>query len=243
MATEVAPVIVVAGAGGGLGRAVLADCRARSALVAALVHRPSPEATPAAVEIVVDVTDRDQVGSAVERVVAELGPISGLVNTVAVQDTGRLDALTDAEWDQMLAVNLKGAHHLTQAAAAAMIRDEQAGAIVHIASIEGRRPAPAHGHYAASKAALISYVKAAAVELGPKAIRVNSVSPGLCHRDGIEHDWPDGVDRWLAAAPLGRLVSPEDVARACWFLVSTESVAITGVDLVVDGGILATAGW
>lgn len=237
-------VIVVAGASGGIGRAVVAECQARAATVVALVHRPPAEPSRATPEYVVDITDRGAVSSVVDRIEVDIGPIVGLVNAVAVQDVGLLDELTAAEWDTMLAVNLTGAHHLTQEAAAAMAANAvDVGSIVHIASIEGHRPAPAHGHYAASKAALIAYVKAAAVELGPAGIRVNSVSPGLCHRPGIEADWPDGVERWLSSAPLARLVTPVEVARVCWFLLSDQSAAITGADLVVDAGVMATAGW
>lgn len=237
-------VVVVAGAAGGIGRAVVAECRSRSAAVVALVHHPSPVSSPSVPEFAVDITDRQAVSSVIGRVTAEVGPIVGLVNAVAVQDTGRLDGLTTGQWDTALAVNLTGAHHLTQQTALAMTSNgDRGGSIVHLASIEGHRPAPEHGHYAASKAALISYVKAAATELGPKGIRVNSISPGLCHRPDIESAWPDGVERWLSTAPLARLVAPEDVARACWFLLSDQSAAITGIDLVVDAGVMATAGW
>ncbi len=237
-------VIVVAGAAGGIGRAAVATCLEESAAVVALVHRPS-EGPPGSVpEFAVDITDRAALSSVIDRVATDIGPIAGLVNTVAVQDIGRLGDLGEAEWEATMAVNLTGAHHLTQVVARKMARSTPgAGAIVHIASIEGHRPAAAHGHYAASKAALITYVKAAAAELGPVGIRVNSVSPGLCSRPGIEVDWPDGVERWLSTAPLARLIAPEDVARACWFLISDQSAAITGVDLVVDAGVMATAGW
>ncbi len=141
-----------------------------------------------------------------------------------------------------MAVNLEGAHNLTRAAAASMALSG-GGAIVHLASIEGHQPAPGHAHYATSKAGLIHYARAAAVELGPGGIRVNTVSPGLCHRPGLDDEWPDGVERWLAAAPLGRLVDPVDVANACCFLLSDRASAITGVDLVVDTGVSARPSW
>ena len=79
------------------------------------------------------------------------------------------------------------------------------GSVVHIASIEGTQPAAGHSHYSVSKAALIMHAKAAALELGRSGVRVNAVSPGLIHRDGIEEAWPDGVGRWKEKAPLGRL--------------------------------------
>jgi NAD(P)-dependent dehydrogenase (short-subunit alcohol dehydrogenase family) len=79
--------------------------------------------------------------------------------------------------------------------------------------------------------------RAAALELGRYSIRVNSVSPGLVNREGLEDEWPDGVDRWRRAAPLGCLGEPDDVAHAVAFLVSPSARWITGHDLVVDGGV------
>ena len=80
------------------------------------------------------------------------------------------------------------------------------------------------------------YTRAAALELGVRGIRVNAVSPGLMGREGIEEEWPEGVERWLQAAPLGRMGTPEDLADACLFLASDASRWITGANLVVDGG-------
>ena len=80
--------------------------------------------------------------------------------------------------------------------------------------------------------------RAAAQELGEYGIRVKCVSPGLIWREGIGTQWPDGVNRWEAAAPLARLGRPEDVADACLFLASAAARWITGVNLVVDGGVM-----
>ena len=112
-----------------------------------------------------------------------------------------------------------------------------------ISSIEGSRPAAGHSHYATSKSALIMATRAAALELGAHGIRVNSVSPGLVNREGLGDDWPEGVERWRRAAPLGRLGEPEDIADAVAFLVSPAAGWITGHDLVIDGGMSAVPGW
>jgi 3-oxoacyl-[acyl-carrier protein] reductase len=87
------------------------------------------------------------------------------------------------------------------------------------------------------------HARAAALEYGPAGIRVNTVSPGLIDRDGLEADWPDGVSRWHAAAPLGRLGRTSDIGDACVFLASSLAGWITGHDLVVDGGMSARPGW
>ena len=79
--------------------------------------------------------------------------------------------------------------------------------------------------------------RAAALELGKHNIRVNSVSPGLVNREGLEDEWPDGVDCWRRAAPLGCLGEPDDIANAVAFLVSPSARWITGHDLVIDGGV------
>jgi 3-oxoacyl-[acyl-carrier protein] reductase len=87
------------------------------------------------------------------------------------------------------------------------------------------------------------HTRAAALELGPRGIRVNCVSPGLIEAPGIEEAWPTGVKRWHEAAPLQRLGTPADVADAVLFLASTGARWITGANLVVDGGVLAHNTW
>jgi 3-oxoacyl-[acyl-carrier protein] reductase len=94
-----------------------------------------------------------------------------------------------------------------------------------------------------AKAALVMAAKAAALEYGPLGVRVNSISPGLIDRPGLADDWPEGVDRWQRAAPLGRLGTPTDVANACLFLCSPLASWITGVDLTVDGGVSVNPHW
>jgi 3-oxoacyl-[acyl-carrier protein] reductase len=141
----------------------------------------------------------------------------------------------------MLDTNVLAAHRLTVAALPLLRR--AGGAVVHVASIEASTPAPGHAAYAVSKAALVMHAKAAALELGPLGVRVNCVSPGLIHRDGIEGAWPDGVARYLAAAPLRRLGTPADVGAACVFLCSPAASWITGTELVVDGGVSCHPHW
>ena len=119
-----------------------------------------------------------------------------------------------------------------------MIAQGDGGAVVNIASIEGINPAPNHSHYNAAKGGVLMLTRSMANELGEQGIRVNAVSPGLIWRPGLEQDWPDGVARYQKAAPLKRLGQPEDVADACLFLASHASRWITGINLIVDGGVL-----
>ena len=138
----------------------------------------------------------------------------------------------------MLAANLRGALACLQAAGRRMAAAGR-GAIVNVTSIQAFRPAPGLAHYSAAKAGLEMLTRSAALELGPAGVRVNAVAPGLIWREGLETAWPEGVARYLAAAPLGRLGQPEDVADACLFLSSPAARFITGTTLVVDGGVLA----
>jgi 3-oxoacyl-[acyl-carrier protein] reductase len=140
----------------------------------------------------------------------------------------------------MLRINTGGVAAMTREAAALMATG---GSIVNIGSIEGLQPAFAHSHYAASKAAVIMHTRAAALELGPRGIRVNCVSPGLIEAPRIEEAWPEGVARWHAAAPLHRLGTPADIADAVLFLASPGARWISGANLVVDGGVLAHNTW
>lgn len=162
-----------------------------------------------------------------------------LVNNAALQPVESFDDLTYEDWRRMHAVNVDAAFLLTQLAAERM----SAGAIVNVASIEALDPAPDHAHYASSKAALEMLTRASAQALGARSIRVNTVSPGLIDRVGLDEAWPEGVDRWRARAPLKRLGSARDVARAVHFLLSPAAGWITGANLVVDGGMRCAPRW
>ncbi|MDX8036581.1 SDR family oxidoreductase [Lentzea sp. BCCO 10_0856] len=168
------------------------------------------------------------------------GRLDAVVNNAGVQPVEPLPDMTIEQWQSVVDTNLTAPFAVTQAAARLL---PTGGSVTHIASIEGSQPAPGHAHYAASKAALIMHARAAALEYGPRGIRVNTVSPGLIARPGIETQWPEGVARWQAAAPLSRLGSPEDIGNACVFLASDLASWITGHDLVVDGGVTSRPTW
>lgn len=232
-------VVVVTGAGGGIGRGIVERLKSAGATVVAQT-RTSPAAR-ADMVVEVDLTDPSGPARLVEKAVSSHGRIDGLVNNAGIQPVVPFTEISDIKWSQMIDTNLTAVHRMTQAVAAAMTKE--GGSIVHIASIEGSQPSAWHGHYAVSKAAVIMHARAAALEYGPLGIRVNTVSPGLIARPGIEDQWPEGVARWQAAAPLGRLGTPEDIGDACVFLLSDLARWITGVNLVVDGGVLTRSTW
>ena len=238
---------LVTGAGGGIGASVAARFAEAGASVA-LHHRSSADAAERAagecaahgVRTTVaraDLGRADEVDALVEHVVSRLGRLDILVNNAGIYPVRDLLDMSPDDWDETLRANLDSVFLCTRAAARVM--PHEGGAIVNITSIEGHRPGHGHSHYASSKAAVRMHTAAAAQELGPRGIRVNAVAPGLIRREGIEEAWPDGVERWRAACPLGRLGEPRDVADACLFLVSDAARWITGVELVVDGGVLA----
>ena len=125
-----------------------------------------------------------------------------------------------------------------QAAAKHMIKADKGGAIVNISSIESIVPAFGHAHYAASKAGAIMLGKSAALEFSQYNILVKAVSTSLINLPNLDKDWPEGVERFLNRVPLQRIGEVEDIADVCLFLTSEASRWITGMNLVVDGGML-----
>ena len=237
-------VVVVTGAGSGIGAGIVGRMvSAGASVVAHTRSSPVEQGGEQVTEVRADLTAEDGPATVVGAAIERHGRIDALVNNAGIQPIAPFTDLADEDWAEMIDTNLTAVHRLTQAAASAMRGQGNAGSIVHIASIEARHPTPVHGHYSTAKAALVMHAKAAALSWGPYGIRVNSVSPGLIDRPGLADDWPEGVQRWLAAVPLGRLGTPEDIGDACVFLCSDLSRWITGVDLVVDGGILTNPTW
>ena len=187
-----------------------------------------------------DLCDETTVARLFDEVGADFGRLDVLVNNAAAQPVVPLGDMTVTDWRDVLDANTASTFLCSQAA---VDRMERGSSIVHIASIEGHRMAHGHAHYCASKAAVLMHARSAAVEYAPRGVRVNSVSPGLIEREGLRDAWPEGVQRWEAAAPAGRLGRATDVANACVFLASPLAEWITGTDLVVDGGVSAVPTW
>jgi len=166
-----------------------------------------------------------------------------LVNNAGVQTIASIAEADSQIWKSIQDVNMGGIYALTKHLTNALIAENRSGAIVNIASIEGLDPADSHAHYAASKAAVLMFTRASALEFGKNNIRINAVSPGLIGRNGIEEQWPEGVSRWKEKAPLERLGTGKDVSNAVHFLLSPASKWISGANIVVDGGMSAQNRW
>ena len=189
-----------------------------------------------------DVTQDEDWRSAVELTVAELGRLDVLFNNAGIFNGGQLQRYKREQWQQMLDVNLTGAFLGIRAAADALIA-AGGGSIINTSSIEGLAAAPTLVAYTASKFAIRGMTKVAALELGDKGIRVNSVHPGMIETQmlptalgGISVD----LSRLGRRLPLRRVGHPDEVANLLVFLASDESSYCTGSEFVADGG--ATAG-
>jgi NAD(P)-dependent dehydrogenase (short-subunit alcohol dehydrogenase family) len=245
-------VTVVTGAGGGIGAgiarrfaaagaAVVAHYRSGGATAVALVEEITGGGVPAAA-LQADLTDVEGCRRLLVEARRRFGRLDAVVAAAGVQPVRALYAMTAEEWREVVEVNLTASFRTVRAAAEVLGRGD-GGSITLVASIEGGRPAVGHAHYAASKAGVITLARSAALEYGRQRIRVNTVSPGLIWRDGLDTEWPAGVRSWRAAAPLGRVGAPSDVGDACVFLASPLAAWITGHDLIVDGGMSTRPAW
>ena len=235
---------LVTGATGTLGSAIARNLAAAGAHVfihfksnakkAALLVKEICDQQGRATSIHADLGSQDDVA----QMMKTAGTLDILVNNAGIFPTAPLLDMTEKEWREMFQANSDAVFYCTQKAAQLM-KAAGGGSIINIASISGSIPGPHHSHYNSSKAAVIMFTRSAAQELGPYNIRVNSISPGLINRPGLDQDWPEGVAAWRNKAPLTRLGEPADVADACLFLAGDSARWITGQDLAVDGGMSA----
>ena len=179
-----------------------------------------------------DVTSESAWALAVEAAVG-LGGVDVLVNNAGIANAGRIERYGREKWDAVIAVNLTGTY-LGVRAVVPVMKAARKGSIINISSVEGMRgDAGLHG-YVASKFGVRGLTKSLAVELGADGIRVNSVHPGFVLTPMTER-----LDVTLQRIPLGRPAVPDDVVGAVLFLAGDESAYVTGIELVVDGGMIA----
>ncbi|MCC6449291.1 MAG: 3-oxoacyl-[acyl-carrier-protein] reductase [Candidatus Aureabacteria bacterium] len=190
-----------------------------------------------AVALAVDISRSDETQAAVNKIVDSMKRIDILVNNAGITRDTFILRMAEADWDAVIAVNLKGAFNVTRAVARTMLR-QRAGRIINIASIIGLIGNAGQANYAASKAGLIGFTKSVAKEIASRGITVNAVAPGFIETrmTGVLPDEIKG--RMQAMIPLGRFGAPADVAGAALFLASDLASYITGQTIVVDGGMV-----
>jgi len=241
-------VAVVTGAAGGIGAAAAKALAAAGACVA-LFDRDGERVAATAAEIAgasaypIDISEKSAVEAAFASVARDFGGLDILVNNAGIESVWTIERMPEAEWDRVLAVNLKAAMLCTQAAVPAM-RARGGGAIVNVASVAGKRISFSGGaSYTASKAGLLGFTRHAAFELGIDRIRVNAVCPGPTLTPMIERNLNAAQRKGVEAIiPLGRWVMPEDVAAAIVFLAGDGAAMCTGTSLDIDGGVLVSNG-
>jgi 3-oxoacyl-[acyl-carrier protein] reductase len=233
-------VAVVTGAARGIGRGIASVLSAEGARVVVVdVDDALAEQTAAelgGVAIAADVTDRASVEAMAVRVTDELGRIDIVAANAGIYPFADLTELTEELWSRVMEVNVGGAVRTVQACLPTM-RGRGYGRIVLTSSITG----PITGqtgfaHYGASKAAMLGFMRSAAVELARSGITVNAVMPGNVNTEGFAGTSDEHQERMLSSIPMGRYAEPEEVGWAVRFLASPEAAYITGQTLVVDGG-------
>jgi 3-oxoacyl-[acyl-carrier protein] reductase len=238
-------VAIVTGGTRGIGRAIVRGLAADGFSVlltgreAARVEESARAADPESTRVVGLVADVGKVDD-VQRMVAEtqqrFGRIDLLVNNAGVTRDGLLMRMKDADWDEVLGVNLRGAFHAMRAVARVMIR-QRSGRIINIASTAGAMGSAGQANYSAAKAGLIGLTKSAARELAHWGILVNAVAPGLIETDMSASLSGEIRDTYVAQIPLKRIGTPEEVAEAVRFLASAGASYITGQVIHVNGGL------
>lgn len=184
-----------------------------------------------------DVSHAAQVSGAVDQAAAAFGRIDILVNNAGITKDGFLARMSEADWDAVLDINLKGTFLFTKAVSRLMMR-QRSGSIVNIASIIGLIGNAGQCNYAASKAGVIALTKSVAKELASRNVRANAVAPGFIRTKMTEKLPEDIRKKMLEQIPLARFGEPEDVARVVLFLAGDDSAYVTGQVVSVCGGMV-----
>jgi 3-oxoacyl-[acyl-carrier protein] reductase len=238
-------VAIVTGSGQGIGREIaLMLAEQGASIVISDINAATAKEVAAEIEakngksiaIPVNVTVADEVTKLVEQTLSSFGHIDILVNNAGITRDGLLLRMSEADWDLVLNINLKGAFICTQAVLRHMIR-QRWGRIVNIASVVGLTGNAGQANYAASKAGLIGLAKTTAREVASRGITVNAVAPGFIDTGMTQKLSENAKQEFLKQIPLGYFGLPKDVAYAVAFLVSEEAHYITGQVINVNGGL------
>jgi NAD(P)-dependent dehydrogenase (short-subunit alcohol dehydrogenase family) len=240
--------VLVTGGARGIGAAIVESALAEGASVSFMDRDEAGGAALAArlaapdrvLFVAGDVTSAADVRRVVEAAAARFGPVQGLVNNAGRNVHADPVAMTEAEWDDVFAVDLKAAWLVARAVLPDMIA-ARAGAIVNIASVHAEMTYPGFFPYAAAKSGLVGLTRSLALEVGRHGIRVNALSPGYTEtelvREFFERNDPSLRETVLSVHPLGRIATPAEIAACAVFLLSDDASFVTGANWVADGGL------
>ena len=250
--------VVITGASGGIGAAIAARFAEEGANLVLGSIDPRVEAVAEelralgarAVPMVMDVTKAEDVGKFYDLAEREFGGVDISVQNAGVITVARIEAMTEAEWDRVLAVNTKGVFLCCQAAIASMRRHGRPGRLINTASGQARQGFIYTPHYAASKFGVIGITQSLAKEVAKEGINVNAICPGIIDTDMWAYNdaawgkllgsYKPGqlMAEWVKGVPMGRAGSGKDVSGLVAFLASADADYITGQTINVDGGLI-----
>jgi 3-oxoacyl-[acyl-carrier protein] reductase len=236
---------VITGSSRGIGKGIAQVFAAEGARV--LIVGRDPRAASAVVEEIcrtggeadfcrADVSRWSDAEALTQKAVDRFGRLDILVSNAGIFPSARIEAMTEADWDQVQAVNLKGTFFVVKASFIRM-KSQHYGRIVLTSSITGPVTGfPGWAHYGATKAGMLGFLRTAALEFAPHGVTINAVLPGNIRTEGLADLGADYLRRMEQAIPVGKLGEPEDVGYAALFLASDEARFITGQSVIVDGG-------
>jgi len=238
-------VAVITGGSQGIGLAIAKTLAEQGALIA-IVDVLEEQAQAAAADLAktfdikakafkCDISDFDASAKMIDEVKEVFGTVDILVNNAGITRDGLILRMSEAQWDSVIAVNLKGVFNCTRHVSPIMLRNRR-GSIINITSVVGQMGNKGQSNYAASKAGVIGFTKTIARELAGKKVRSNAVAPGYIETE-MTSQLPEAAQKELKKIiPMKQLGSPEDVAQAVLFLASDNSKYITGQTIAVNGG-------
>lgn len=242
--------LIVTGASSGIGRQCAVSCAILGASVAVFGRDQerlndtlrSMDEPGKHMVCAVDLLDYDKVGDIVQEVVRQKGRIDGLINCAGISTTLPLNSISTQKMEHFLQTNVIASVNITRHTVKSVNFSQDGGSVVFISSVMGVAGENGKTLYSMTKGALVAAVKSMAIELAPRKIRVNAVSPGVVEspmsKSAVYSSDEESLNRIKSLHPLG-LGRVEDVADACIFLLSDASRWITGTNLIVDGGYLA----